>query len=308
MSVFSSSIGAVAYPAVSFSEGRRADRSQHGRLQPNRPLRATEGRQARRDRRDAHLEWIRRYIFPPNRAPLQADAFSSVFPVLSSQIEFDPKGSQARLFARDPPRAAVPNILIAKMRGGQVRGDRRGYPSDSDLRPQEIVAELHCNKGIGKEHAKWSPVGALSPTEVVKGPELIFLSSDRVLSPPPHHLNHVPHSPPPSSQVPGLLSRWCHRHFHQFHRRRQRKERHGQPRGSATPRIRGQGPARSCTRPLHLCVGLCLLVVCSRSLILSTVTIESAGQYAPEKLLPEALSVLLSKIREVRRSLSAYVG
>lgn len=24
---------------------------------------------------------------------------------------------------------------------------------------QEIVAELHCNKGIGKEHAKWSPVG-----------------------------------------------------------------------------------------------------------------------------------------------------
>lgn len=162
MSVFSSSIGAVAYPAVSFSEGRRADRSQHGRLQPNRPLRATEGRQARRDRRDAHLEWIRRYIFPPNRAPLQADAFSSVFPVLSSQIEFDPKGSQARLFARDPPRAAVPNILIAKMRGGQVRGDRRGYPSDSDLRPQEIVAELHCNKGIGKEHAKWSPVGALS--------------------------------------------------------------------------------------------------------------------------------------------------
>ena len=164
-----------------------------------------------------------------------------------------------------------------------------------------------ATRGLGRSMPNGHP-SVRSPTEVFKGPELIFLSSDRVLSPPSHHLNHVPHSPPPSSQVPGLLSRWCHRHFHQFHRRRQRKERHGQPRGSATPRIRGQGPARSCTRPLHLCVGLCLLVVCSRSLILSTVTIESAGQYAPEKLLPEALSVLLSKIREVRRSLSAYVG
>lgn len=36
-------------------------------------------------------------------------------------------------------------------------------PDLSDLGPandtQEIVAELHCNKGIGKDHAKWSPVG-----------------------------------------------------------------------------------------------------------------------------------------------------
>lgn len=40
--------------------------------------------------------------------------------VLSSQIEFDPKGSQAELFAQNPPRAAVGGILLAKMRGGQV--------------------------------------------------------------------------------------------------------------------------------------------------------------------------------------------
>lgn len=62
--------------------------------------------------------------------------------VFSSQLEFDAKGSQVELFASQAPKAAVDSILIAKMRGGQ-----------------EIVAELHCNKGLGKEHAKWSPVG-----------------------------------------------------------------------------------------------------------------------------------------------------
>ncbi|KAK4048571.1 DNA-directed RNA polymerase core subunit rpc40 [Microbotryomycetes sp. JL201] len=65
--------------------------------------------------------------------------------VLSSDLDFDPKGGQSEMFATDPPRAAVGGILLAKLRGGQ-----------------EIVAELHCNKGIGKEHAKWSPVATAS--------------------------------------------------------------------------------------------------------------------------------------------------
>lgn len=44
----------------------------------------------------------------------------SLPPVLSSQIEFDPKGSQSESFADNPPRAAVGGILLAKMRGNQV--------------------------------------------------------------------------------------------------------------------------------------------------------------------------------------------
>lgn len=62
--------------------------------------------------------------------------------VTSSQLSFDAKGSQLELFKDATPQPAINDILIAKMRGGQ-----------------EIVAELHCNKGLGKEHAKWSPVG-----------------------------------------------------------------------------------------------------------------------------------------------------
>lgn len=42
-------------------------------------------------------------------------------PVLSSQIAFEPKGSQNELFGDSPPRPAVDGILLAKMRGGQVR-------------------------------------------------------------------------------------------------------------------------------------------------------------------------------------------
>lgn len=107
--------------------------------------------------------------------------------VLSSQLSFDPKGSQNELFATSTPKPANNEILIAKMRGGQ-----------------EIVAELHCNKGQGKEHAKWSPVGKfLNPLRSTLGPPSFCHSligfqphSDGFLPATP---NHHPHSTYPSS-------------------------------------------------------------------------------------------------------------
>ncbi|RPB27219.1 hypothetical protein L211DRAFT_834883 [Terfezia boudieri ATCC MYA-4762] len=66
--------------------------------------------------------------------------------VYASHIAFTPIGLQTTLFT--PPgdiRPANPDILLAKLRPGQ-----------------EIDIEMHCVKGLGKDHAKFSPVATAS--------------------------------------------------------------------------------------------------------------------------------------------------
>lgn len=65
--------------------------------------------------------------------------------VLSSHLVWNPQGVQEEKFKDEPPRPVNPDILINKMRPGQT-----------------IEAECHCEKGIGKTHAKWSPVATAS--------------------------------------------------------------------------------------------------------------------------------------------------
>jgi DNA-directed RNA polymerases I and III subunit RPAC1 len=61
--------------------------------------------------------------------------------VYARNLTFDPVGRQVERFKDDPVRPVNPEVLIAKLRPGQV-----------------IDMDLHCIKGLGMDHAKFSPV------------------------------------------------------------------------------------------------------------------------------------------------------
>ncbi|KAG2204257.1 hypothetical protein INT46_011574 [Mucor plumbeus] len=65
--------------------------------------------------------------------------------VYSGDLVWEPKGNQEEKFGENPPRPVHDDIVIAKLRPGQ-----------------EMEMELHCQKGMGREHAKWSPVATAS--------------------------------------------------------------------------------------------------------------------------------------------------
>ncbi|RKP00553.1 hypothetical protein CXG81DRAFT_13100 [Caulochytrium protostelioides] len=67
------------------------------------------------------------------------------FAVTSADMTWVPQGFQAEAFAVNPIEPVTRDILITKLRPGQA-----------------VKCELHCQKGIGKSHAKWSPVATAS--------------------------------------------------------------------------------------------------------------------------------------------------
>ncbi|EYC17975.1 hypothetical protein Y032_0029g1985 [Ancylostoma ceylanicum] len=65
--------------------------------------------------------------------------------VYSRSFKWIPCGDQEEQFASDPPRIVFDDILVAKLRPGQ-----------------QIEANCHAVKGIGRDHAKFSPVATAS--------------------------------------------------------------------------------------------------------------------------------------------------
>ncbi|XP_033126535.1 DNA-directed RNA polymerases I and III subunit RPAC1-like, partial [Anneissia japonica] len=65
--------------------------------------------------------------------------------VLSKHLKWIPRGNQAELYGPNAFKPVDDAILIAKLRPGQ-----------------EIDIKMHCVKGIGKDHAKFSPVATAS--------------------------------------------------------------------------------------------------------------------------------------------------
>ena len=70
---------------------------------------------------------------------LSRNEYLDNYMVYSNQIKYKPKGKRSKIKGI---RTVHDNILIIKLEEGQ-----------------EISAELFCHKGVGKTHAKWSPVG-----------------------------------------------------------------------------------------------------------------------------------------------------
>ncbi|MBW0536126.1 hypothetical protein O181_075841 [Austropuccinia psidii MF-1] len=83
----------------------------------------------------------------PNVSKNETDA-SKIYQnsiVTSGMLQWEAKGDQLSIFKDKPPQPVQDDIVLVKMRPGQ-----------------EIRAEMHCVKGIGKDHAKFSPVATAS--------------------------------------------------------------------------------------------------------------------------------------------------
>lgn len=173
--------------------------------------------------------------------------------VYSEQLVWDAKGSQDEDFADSPPKPVQDKILIAKLRPGQ-----------------ELDLELHCEKGIGKDHAKFSPVATATYR---------LLPHIQLLKPiPADHVDTLVKCFPPG--VIGVEGKGDNRKAYVKDARKDTISREVFRHEEFEDKVK-LGRVRD-----HFLFDL-----------------ESTGIIAPEKLLPEAIRTLRSKIGNLRKSL-----
>ncbi|PFH49399.1 hypothetical protein AMATHDRAFT_4916 [Amanita thiersii Skay4041] len=170
----------------------------------------------------------------------------------SSHLVWKPAGEQAEVFAHNPPAPTNPNIVLAKLRPGQV-----------------IDMELHAVKGVGKDHAKFSPVATASYR---------LLPHIKIKKPIPRHLAEKFQS----CFSPGVIKI--------------------DPKTKAVSvderNVRKDTVSREVLRYPEFvdCVEL------SRVRDFFIFNVESEGPYVPERILLEANAVLRDKIARIRKA------
>jgi hypothetical protein len=100
-------------------------------------------------------------------------------------------GEQAEVFAARPPAPTIPETVLVKLRPGQA-----------------IEIEMHAVKGLGRDHAKFSPVGTCSSpsplTSLLKNS--VWCSDSELPTVTAHHLGQSKSCTTTSCDtLPGLL-------------------------------------------------------------------------------------------------------
>jgi DNA-directed RNA polymerase I and III subunit RPAC1 len=93
----------------------------------------------------ARCEWKEGGLDKAAKGETDPDELYVNHSIYARDLIFSPHGQQKEWPKEDPLRAVHPDILIAKMRPGQ-----------------ELEIRLHAYKGIGQDHAKFSPVSTAS--------------------------------------------------------------------------------------------------------------------------------------------------
>ncbi|PSR74020.1 hypothetical protein PHLCEN_2v10204 [Hermanssonia centrifuga] len=179
--------------------------------------------------------------------------------VKSGDLQWVPQGEQATVFSSNPPAPTNKDIVLAKLRPGQ-----------------EIDMELHAIKGLGKEHAKWSPVATAS----YRLYPLIILNPKKPI--PPHLAKKFAACFSPGVvkvSKDGKIS----------------IDEHSMRKDSVSREVLRHEEFQGCVELKRI-----------RDWFIFDV--ESEGPYAPERMLPESIKVMRDKISSIRQAAEALLA
>ncbi|KAH9925858.1 insert subdomain of RNA polymerase alpha subunit [Epithele typhae] len=178
--------------------------------------------------------------------------------VTSGDLVWVPQGEQESVFADKPAAATNKDIVLAKLRPGQV-----------------VDMELHAIKGVGKEHAKWSPVA----TATYRLHPLIVLNPSKPV--PPEHADKFA-----KCFSPGVIKVGANRTVTVDERY-----------------LRTDTVSREALR--HKEFEGCVELKRIRDWFIFSV--ESEGPYTPQELFPESVKVMRAKIAAIRVAAEALL-